>query len=614
MRVILQRLVPLLFVLVFLSAEGGLAAYPAFRLNVPFTHYAENQELSAVLMSFARAQGLAGVVSPEIGGTISGRFVKVPPAEFLGGLQAAYGVAWYVRGGELHFYSEKESTEAFIAPKTMDGAGLFRMLSQSGLFSPQLPPRLAGGLIRVFGPPEYVQRIVSAARALEAVQSANIVMRVFPLKYAWADDITIQSMDKNVIIPGIASILRAMLTGQGGEDGGHRGGAPVVAVSQEPAVVDKLNGTGLIARGKEGGQGGEQNTTNAPGLPSGVNIIADSRVNAVVISDSAYRMPYYEQVIRDLDKSVQLVEIHAAIVDIDVESGRELGVSYQGGYVPKKGWGVGGELAPGAGTFKPVPTPGTTTTTGLSLSTIYTHGADYFLARVSALESEGNARVLGRPSVLTVDNVQASLENTTTYYVMVEGYQATDLYKVEAGTVLRVTPHIIREKDGRTVIKLAVNVQDAQSNDTQQVSPAGSAPQPIKQTTINTQAVVGAGESLLIGGYYYEKRSKDVSGIPVLMHIPVLGHLFKTTSEGTKRMERLILITPKVIGLGDLPKVPEHVDEPSFHQSPVQADYEERLPVEPSPGCSRRSSAAPAFAPAPAGGAVPSGATEGDRP
>ena len=62
---------------------------------------------------------------------------------------------------------------------------------------------------------------------------------------------------------------------------------------------------------------------------------------------------------------------------------------------------------------------------------------------------------------------------------------------------------------------------------------ATTAFRPIKQTKINTQAIVGAGQSLLIGGYYYEQKSTDASGIPILMHIPVLGNLFKTTSKGT---------------------------------------------------------------------------------
>ena len=113
---------------------------------------------------------------------------------------------------------------------------------------------------------------------------------------------------------------------------------------------------------------------------------------------------------------------------------------------------------------------------------------------------------------------------------------------------------------------------------------------PIKQTKINTQAIVGAGQSLLIGGYYYEQKGTTDSGIPVLMNIPMLGHLFKTTDKTTKRMERLILITPKVVDLDNRPENPPHLDDPSFHRSPTQDSYADR-PLPTGSGCARRSSA-----------------------
>ena len=396
---------------------------------------------------------------------------------------------------------------------------------------------------------------------------------------------SVNSMDKTVTIPGVASILRAMVTGSPNS---------ATRVTQDTATVDKLSGTGLIAQGRmtpvapdapapaaqQGGQAAPQNATQ-------VNIMADPRVNAVLVNDAEYRMPYYAKVIADLDRPVELVEIHAAIVDIDSDFKRDLGVTYQGANSRDKGWSTGGEFSGTGDKFSPLPTMGTPSGTGMNLSTIYTHGADFFLARIQALEAEGEARMLGRPSVLTVDNVQATLENTSTYYIQVEGYQAVDLFKVEAGTVLRVTPHIIRNERGQTSIKLAVSVQDDQ-NDSKDAPVSDNSVPPIKQTKINTQAIVGAGQSLLIGGYYYEQKSTDASGIPILMHIPVLGNLFKTTSKGTKRMERLILITPKVIHLDEIPTTPPRVDEPTFHRSPTQADYEERVPAAPQSGCSRK--------------------------
>uniref|UniRef100_B8DMS7 Type 3 secretion system secretin n=1 Tax=Nitratidesulfovibrio vulgaris (strain DSM 19637 / Miyazaki F) TaxID=883 RepID=B8DMS7_NITV9 len=557
-----------------------------------YTHYSEQEDLTVLLMDFARSQGLGASFSPGVTGTVSGRFDAVPPEKFLQGMRAAFGVLWYRVGATLNFYSEAETSRIFISPRVMSAEALYQALKQSSVLSPQLPADLmpGGGMIVVAGPQGYLDQVSAAVSAFEEAQTSNFGMRVFPLKYAWAEDISVNSMDKTVTLPGVASILRAMVTGSP---------ASASRVTQEPATVDKLSGTGLVAQGRQQaqpqqsqapqGQQGAQQPAQARGQQ--VSIMADPRVNAVIVHDAVYRMPYYESVIGDLDKPVELVEIHAAIVDIDSDYKRDLGVTYQGTAGSGQRWAGGGDFSTGTDAFPTLPSPGKPLGNGLTLSTIYTMGSDYFLAQVTALEKNGEARMLGRPSVLTVDNVQATLENTSTYYIEVQGYQAVDLFKVEAGTVLRVTPHIIRNEDGGQSIKLVVSVQDDQNDNSSATSTSNStAIPPVKQTKINTQAIVGGGQSLLIGGYYYEQKSTTDTGIPILMDIPVLGHLFKTNSKTSKRMERLILITPKVVRLNELPATPERVDDPSFHRSATQGDYNEKVPA-PAPrrsgGCTR---------------------------
>ncbi len=575
-RQVLKRTALICLCLLFFCASA-LAAGP---FRHPFSYYADHQELGTVLMSFAQAEGYTAAVSPAVKGTLSGKFQDVDPMTFLEGMQTAFDVSWYTLGRTLHFYAAKEKTRTFISPRTGTARQLYNALKNSSVFSPQLPPSLgeAGDVISVSGPPEYLDQIRSAVAAFEASQTEQIVMRVFPLKHAWAEDMTVSSMDKTVTVPGIASILRAMVMG-----------SPVsgTRVTQEKATVEKLGGKGLSALGNVESTVPQSEAAATPISTGSISIMADPRVNAVLVSDAAYRMPYYAQVIKDLDKPVELVEIHAAIVDIDTDFKRELGIAFQGAANNSDGWSGGGTISGSATNGTGMPSAGVIDSAGMTLSTIYTHGSDFFLARIQALEANNEARVLGRPSVLTVDNIQATLENTTTYYVEVEGYQAVDLYKVEAGTVLRVTPHIIRE-NGETSIKLAVNVQDDQDNSSSVTTNSGVPP--IKQTKINTQAIVNAGQSLLIGGYYYEQKGEDESGVPVLMHIPVIGNLFKTKAKQSKRMERLILITPRIVKLNDN-NVPSQVEDPTFHRAATQADYEPRFPAQPrGAGCSRASS------------------------
>lgn len=576
-RGIRQAFKACLFLILFFCT----AAQAAGPFRHPFSYYADHQELGAVLMNFARAEGYTAAVSPQVKGQVSGRFQDVEPLTFLSGMQNAFDVSWYTIGKTLYFYHSGEMQRTFISPRTGTARQLYDALKNSAVFSPQLPPSLgaAGDVISVAGPPEYLSQIRNAVTAFEASQTEQIVMRVFPLKHAWAEDMTVSSMDKTVTVPGIAAILRAMVMG-----------SPVsgTRVTQERATVEKLGGRGLASLGQEQASQVPPQASPTPVSSGSISIMADPRVNAVLVSDAAYRMPYYAQVIKDLDKPVELVEIHAAIVDIDTDFKRELGVSFQGKGNNSDGWSGGGTITGSATNGTGMPSPGVMDSAGMTLSTIYTHGSDFFLARIQALEENNEARVLGRPSVLTVDNIQATLENTTTYYVEVEGYQAVDLYKVEAGTVLRVTPHIIRE-NGETSIKLAVSVQDDQDNSSSAGTSSGVPP--IKQTKINTQAIVNAGQSLLIGGYYYEQKGEDQSGVPLLMHIPVLGNLFKTKAKQSKRMERLILITPRIVQLND-GNVPSQVNAPEFHRTATQPDYEPRIPVpQKRAGCSRSSRA-----------------------
>ncbi len=585
-----------LALLLFCVVPDADAAPGSVQFRQPFSRYANQDPLPAVLLDFAQTQGYRAVVVPGVEGVLSGRFDAVPPGTFLDGLRAAFGVSWYTLGNTIYFYPEAQSTRMFISPRATQPEALFDALRSSGVLSPELSAELAPGgqMIIVYGPPNYLNEVRDAVAAFEETLISNVAMRVFPLKYAWADDITITSMDNTITVPGVASILRSMITGESSSSS---------RVTQSSATADNLLGTGMAA------QGGDIQPAPRAQLSAGaqvggvfVNVMADPRVNAVLVTDAEYRMPYYEQVIADLDQPVELVEIHAAIVDIDVDYTRELGVSYQGVGSSGNNWGGTGSLSPDGSNFVPYPPAGEVTGSGLNLSTIYSHGSDYFIARIHALEEQGEARMLGRPSVLTVDNVQATLENTSTYYIKIEGYQAVDLFKVEAGTVLKVTPHIIRHEGRPDSIKLAVTVQDNQNTD--ETVTIGEIP-PVKQTKINTQAIIGEGQSLLIGGYYFEEVRDNDSGIPILMNIPLLGYLFKDTSTKTRRMERLIMITPRVIKLDELPTVPEQADEGSFLVAPGQADYNYREP-EPRPvrgGCSRKTPApvpAPAPTPAPA--------------
>ncbi len=579
----------ILFTLVFALCTINAYAFDPSRL---FSYYAENQDITAPLSALAREQNLAPSFTQNVVGVISGRFENIPAMHFLETMREAFGVGYYSLNDILYFYNQSETQKAFISTKVIGPQDLIAMLENSSIISDNLPIEYMpeNDMLVVSGPITYIQQVQSAIAAFEQAQTSNFTMEVFPLKYAWADDISITSMDTQITIPGVATILRAMVTGSQV--------SPSTTV-QLPSSVNSLVGSGLASQG--------QASTPAPiaslaakASESGVNIIADPRVNSVIITDAAYRMDYYRKVIEDLDKPVELVEIHAAIVDIDSGFSRNLGVNFQGNMSTGNNGnnGIGGSTAGAPTTSVVPPVAGTIVSGGLS-STIYSLGTEFFIAQVEALQANNQARVLGKPSVLTMDNVQATLENTSTYYIEVAGTDVADLFKVESGTVLKVTPHIITNDFGEQSIKLVVNVQDNQGDDSGQA--VGALP-PIRQTKINTQAVVNEGQSLLIGGYFYEQVSESDSGVPWLKDIPLLGHLFKSSEKSSNMLERLILITPRIVRHDANYDMPKRVTEAEFSRSPIQADYHPpqqpiNRPSSSSSGCSK--SPEPELMPAP---------------
>lgn len=233
----------MIFALVF---GALLVSYPALAVqggfSHPYTHYADGEDLTVILTNFVHSQGLSALLPPGVVDKVSGHSDAVPPEASLEEVQVAFNVTWCRLGSTLYFYNESELSRTFIAPRAMTTERLYQMLRQSAVFAPRLPATFAPGstMIVVSGPPTYLAQVPAAVAALGEAQTTDFVVKVFPLKYAWAGDVSVNSIDKTVTIPGVASILRAMVTGSSNS---------VTRVTRSTATVDELSSTGLITQG-----------------------------------------------------------------------------------------------------------------------------------------------------------------------------------------------------------------------------------------------------------------------------------------------------------------------------------------------------------------------------
>ncbi len=554
---ILTQCRPWLFVwLCWICAELPAAAAPVPWPDASFTYIADKQELPEVLASFCRNFGIELQASQAVmtrSDRVNGKYTSASPTEFLNQLSSAYGLQWFYYGGTLYVSRNFETATRSIAPAGISLPEFRKALTDLGIVEPkfgwgELPER---GVAMVSGPPSYVDLVAWAVATLPLPQPQQ-QMRVFRLKHAAVNDRVISYRDQQITTAGVATILRNLVTGLGGTGGTSLANLPQLTNLVTPlrnaqvlseSVDDKGTGPGQAQLSppvsKESPE--QARTRNANVLVRPV-IQADSRLNAIVVKDLPQHMPAYEELIKLLDVPTKLIEIEAVIVDVNSSSIAELGID----------WGArAGNVAGGFGT--PAVTPDRMTGTvvigeNVSPTTVIPNAGNFLMSRVRILEGKGNARIVSRPSVLTVDNLGALIDLSDTFYIQSIGERVANVVPITVGTTLRVTPHIVETDKGESV-HLIVDIEDGsiQETDNQQSLPR------IRKSTIGTQAVMGEKESLLIGGFNAESDIKQIEQVPWLGNIPVIGIFFKKKSSRLEKRERLFMITPKIISASVLP-------------------------------------------------------------
>ena len=561
-----------LSLLLLLPLVLQVRAEPLPWANRELYYEAKNEPLSEMLRALCLRHNTAAVLSPNISGEVNGIFRFARASDFLDSISKAHGISWYYNGVAVYFDKLEEHRNAMVRLRWMSPAQLRATLRAMGVLDARFPWRAHEDqrLINISGPPQYVETILGLINNIDSHAAQDMQMQVFRLKHARADDFTIDSHHTTMTIPGVATLLRTIT----GDHGISSASAPR---STNPVG---LRGQGLVRNSsnqRESAAFEPVETTAA--LISSARILADSRLNAVVVWDTRDRMEQYARTIQQLDQPVELVEIQVAILEVNVNRVSELGLSWAGNIRISDHVNIVGGVNVGPPT-SPVDFR-SPYGSGMNISTIYTHGLDVLMTRVHALEATGDAAVLSRPKVLTLDNMQASLEHVSTFYVRVAGYEQVDLFDITYGTVLRVTPHVERSESG-AAIRMFIQVDDGNttSGEVDQVPIVG-------RSSIKTQAVVNENQALVIGGYYYEKSLADVSGAPVLMNIPILGYLFKTDTNTVQKIERLFAIAPRLVNLAEL-TASQQVPEEAFTRDLQLAQH---YPPQPSSGgCTRKRS------------------------
>ena len=258
-------------------------------------------------------------------------------------------------------------------------------------------------------------------------------------------------------------------------------------------------------------------------------------------------MSLYEELINKLDVPVDLIEISAAIINISTTASLDVGaksVSWKKNSGHFKGAGFTNNANPTATADSSPTWTGIANIQDIRGAGGILNGTS-FLATIDALEKDNKAKTLHRPTVLTIDNLEATISSNDTQYISTAAQYQTDLFSVDASTTLKITPHVINEEKNKK-IRLSVVIVDGKQKGKGSTDNVAAT---TNSTTITTQAVLLENQSLLVGGLYTQEVSKDRSGVPLLKDIPVLGLLFSSKSSSNDVKERLFLITPKIVDL-----------------------------------------------------------------
>jgi type IV pilus assembly protein PilQ len=346
---------------------------------------------------------------------------------------------------------------------------------------------------------------------------------------------------------------------------------------------DLLN---LISSNKQqayGAGAGQTATTGGQGSiisKRGVAIV-DPRTNILIVSDTAARLEEVRKIIRQLDTPVRQVTIESRIVVADDKFSRQLGVrlGVQTGFTLDKRYagGVGGSLATqpvvsinqgGTGntrdtrTQTPYELASGIATAGysdspqlnvnlpvagaagqLALTLINLGSGNLINLELSALEADSRGKVVSGPRVVTQDNQKAHIEQGTEIPYIIQGTNNTvpTVQFKKAVLALDVTPQIL--PDNRIVMTVEVRKDTVG----QIVVIQGSQYPSIDTRNVTTQIAVNNGDTAVIGGIYEETNNNDVTKVPLLGDIPILGYLFKQTNKSTDKTELLIFLTPRII-------------------------------------------------------------------
>jgi type IV pilus assembly protein PilQ len=302
-------------------------------------------------------------------------------------------------------------------------------------------------------------------------------------------------------------------------------------------------------------------------LSSRGDILSDDRSNQLIIRDIPSIIPTIDNLIRQLDRKSQQVEIEARVVSASRSFAQDIGteLGFAGSTTSGRSLFSGSPAVGGSGVTSGTSIPpspvnvasGTTTgngvTTGIPLNTSlgagvptsgfgFSHRSPNFAVDffITAAEAKGVGKLLSKPKVITQNNEKATVKQGTKIPIQTTINNTISVQFIDAVLKLEVTPQITAE--GTVFMDVLVeNTQIDTGIPRVQGIPA------LNTQSAETKVLVADGGTVVIGGIIISSQRVDITQVPVVGSIPIIGNLFKRTNVSIQSQELLFFLTPRII-------------------------------------------------------------------
>ncbi|MBC7002108.1 hypothetical protein BIZ37_06040 [Photobacterium sp. BZF1] len=263
-------------------------------------------------------------------------------------------------------------------------------------------------------------------------------------------------------------------------------------------------------------------------------IVVDSTRNALIFMGTYDDYAQVLELLEVLDRRPRQVLIEASVMEVTLDDTLDLGVNWHTSGSSGSG-GTAGPSGDGTGGI------------GLATGGLFLTGTfGDFSASLSAAAKDGKVHILSSPRLLAKDGEDARISVGTQIAVKTGSVSSGDnngqvvesFTYIDTGVILEITPTI--NESGLVEMSVSQEVSEAGESDS-------SATPPILKRQIDTMLVAETGQTVVLGGLISQNQTSTVNKVPFFGDIPVLGHMFKSTSIQDRKTELVVTLTPHII-------------------------------------------------------------------